>query len=176
MINIKKTILIITLVLVSNVTAAELKIGYINFPAVLEASPQAKLATKTLLDKFTPRQKSIALDAERYHSLVTKLEKDSLILSTEQLAVTKSEILKLERKLKRDEQEFREELNVQKNSELKKTRDLILKAIHVYAEENAYDLILAEGALYASNKVNISAKILEVLNNKNNSKTEQVEK
>jgi outer membrane protein len=113
--------------------------------------------------KFTPRQKSIAIEAERYNSLVKKLEKDALILSNEQQVEIKAEILKLERKVKRDEQEFREELNVQKNIEFKKTRDVILKVIEKLAIDEKYDLIITEGAIYASKKVNISQQVLDLL-------------
>jgi len=159
----KISIFIVAITVGNSAIAQDIKVGFINLPVLIEASPQAKSATKKLQMKFTPRQKSIAIEAERYNSLVKKLEKDALILSNEQQVEIKAEILKLERKVKRDEQEFREELNVQKNIEFKKTRDVILKVIEKLAIDEKYDLIITEGAIYASKKVNISQQVLDLL-------------
>ena len=62
--------------------------------------------------------------------------------------------------MKRDEQEFREELNIQKNQEFKKVRVYVLNAIATFAKSNNYDMIISDGVLFANKTVDVTDKVL----------------
>ena len=80
-----------------------------------------------------------------------------------ELAQLDRKMRNLERRIKRDEQDFREELNIQKNNEFKKVRILVLEAIAKFGKANNYDLIVSDGVLYANKQIDVTEKILESL-------------
>ena len=59
--------------------------------------------------------------------------------------------------------EFREELNVRQNEELRKLERLVLKVVAKIAETEKYDLIIHQGAIFASNRIDITDKVLAAL-------------
>ena len=61
----KKIALFLGLLFVANVSYADLKIGFVNIPAVLEKAPQAEKAKKRLEQKFSPRDKQLVAQAKR---------------------------------------------------------------------------------------------------------------
>ena len=150
--------------LFSTVSSADnIKIGFVNLPMVMQYSPQAIAATKRLQEKFGPRDKAIKADKERYNSLLKKLEKDSLILSADQKSTIEMEVLKLQRKIKRDEEELTDDIKLQKSKETEATLAIISKAIEDVVLSEKYDLIIREGVMYASKKVDITQKVLDKL-------------
>ncbi|MBW2209196.1 MAG: OmpH family outer membrane protein [Deltaproteobacteria bacterium] len=54
-------------------------------------------------------------------------------------------------------------MNIRRNEILRKVNTEIGKAIEEYAKQNKYDLIMAQGVMYSSDKVDITAKILKKL-------------
>lgn len=62
--------------------------------------------------------------------------------------------------MKRDEQEFREELNIQKNQEFKQVRVYVLEAIATFAKRHNYDMIISDGVLFANKTVDVTDKVL----------------
>ncbi len=81
------------------------------------------------------------------------------------------EAQKRERQIKRDEMEFREQLNIRKNSEFKKIRLIVLEAISKFAKVNNYDLIVSDGVLYATDTVDVTDRILQQLHRLENAGT-----
>ena len=78
-------------------------------------------------------------------------------------ASVERELRKTERRVKRDEQEFREELNIQKNLEFKKVRVYVLEAIATFAKRYEYDLIISDGVLFANKKIDVTDEVLSEL-------------
>ena len=66
------------------------------------------------------------------------------------------------RELKRDMTTFQEDINFRRNEEMGKVQKLIGEALVTVAEENGYDLVLAN-VPYASSKADISNLVIELL-------------
>ncbi|MGB5307807.1 MAG: OmpH family outer membrane protein, partial [Arenicellales bacterium] len=77
-----------------------------------------------------------------------------------------SEITKIKRELKREAEEFREDYNLRRNEELKVLQKVVRDAINEVGKKNNFDLILAEGVLYTSDKANITELVLKNLRSK----------
>jgi outer membrane protein len=71
----------------------------------------------------------------------------------------------LTRDLQRMQREFREELNLRKNEEMKIVIEIANKAIIEIASREKYDLILQE-AVYRSPRLDITDKVIEALADK----------
>ena len=138
-------------------------VGFVDVPRLIDKSPQSIAAGKRLESEFAPRQKSINESREELVSLRNKLKKEELVISAAQKEELELSIRALERRLKREEQDFREELNIKKNNEFKKVRQLVLKAITKFADTGEYDLILSEGVVFAHNRIDITDKIIDIM-------------
>lgn len=99
--------------------AKELVIGFVDVPRLIDKSPQS-LAAGTRLEKFAPRQNRLKAERSKLKKMSDKLEKEALVMTNTQRSQLELDIRKLERSLKRDEQDFREELNIKKNNEFKR--------------------------------------------------------
>jgi outer membrane protein len=92
----------------------------------------------------------------------SKLEKDGLTMSESGKRALESELARLSREIQRLQREFREELNLRKQEELKVILQIANDEIDKIAKEEQYDLILQE-AVYRSDRVDITDKVIEAL-------------
>ena len=72
-----KIALFLGLIFVANVSYADLKIGFVNIPAVLEKAPQAEKAKKRLEQKFSPRDKQLVAQGKEIQGMEEKLTKNA---------------------------------------------------------------------------------------------------
>lgn len=158
--------LALPLSLLANLAQAELKVGYVNAVKVIEEAPQGELALKRLETEFSPRDKEIVALQGRIKALEDELEKNALVVKETDRRTKEREIMTLKRDLKRMSQEFREDYNVRKNEELSSLQKVVYKAIVEIAKQERFDLILHEGTVYASDKVDITEKVLKKLGKK----------
>ncbi len=150
--------IIILLLMMSGTAAAQIKIGFVDIPFLIDEAPQAQAASNRLESEFAPRQDLIKEQKAELEILRNELEDDAL--GTTQRASKEREYRKIERRMKRDEQEFREELNIQKNQEFKKVRVYVLDAIATFAKRHNYDMIISDGVLFANKTVDVTDKVL----------------
>ena len=153
-----------TFLLVFGVSAEETyKIGAVNAIRVLEKSPQADVARKMIENEFSPRDKELIAEQKSIKDLEDKFKKDRAIMSEQESTKLEREIISKKRDLKRKQDEFREDLNYRRNEEMVKIQKQIIKSIQQVAKDNNYDLVLSEGVLYASPKIDMSGLVIEYL-------------
>jgi len=146
--------------------AAEIKVGYVNAVKVIEEAPQGEAALKQLEAEFAPRDRELVATQTRIKRLQEDLEKNALVLKDADRRGKEREILTLKRELKRATQEFREDYNLRRNEELASLQKLVYKAIVEIARQEKFDLILHEGTVYASERIDITEKVLKKLGKK----------
>jgi outer membrane protein len=155
-----------SLSLAAQVRAQELKVGYVNAVKVIEEAPQGQAALKKLETEFGPRDKKLVATQSRIKQLEDDLEKNGLLLKDVERRAKEHEIVVLKRDSRRETQEFREDYNLRRNEELAALQKVVYKAIVEIAKQENYDLILHEGTIYASPKVDLTEKILKKLGKK----------
>jgi len=143
------------------------KIGAVNAIRVLEKSPQADIARKMIEDEFSLRDKELITEQKSIKELEDKFKKDRAILSEQESAKLERGIISKKRDLKRKQDEFREDLNYRRNEEMVKIQKQILQSIQKVAKDNEYDLVLSEGVLYASPKIDMSGLVIDYLKKEN---------
>lgn len=146
-----------------NAQTEGLKIAYVNMAKAIETSPQAEAVLKELKSEFDPKDQELAVRREKLRKIEDELEKSALVLKESDRQDLEKEVRDLRRVIKRETQDFREELNVRQNEELRKLERIVLKVVANIAEEEKYDLIIHQGAIYASNRIDITDKVLEKL-------------
>ncbi|GMT39793.1 MAG: hypothetical protein IEMM0001_0528 [bacterium] len=163
-----KVIAILTFAMVffPAISSAETKIGFVNLVKLIEQAPQGASATKKIEAEFSPRDKAIRKKQKKIKKLESDLEKNALVMKASELSKKGAEITKLKRSIKREADEFREDYNLRRNEELKVLQKVVREAISEVGKENKFDLILAEGVLFASKKANITELVLKKLRSK----------
>ena len=146
--------------------AEELKVGYVNAVKVIEEAPQGKAALKKLEAEFGPRDKKLVEMQNKIKKLEEDLKKNVLVLKDTERRTKEHRIVVLKRDLRRATQEFREDYNLRRNEELAALQRIVYKAIIEIAKKEKFDLILHEGTIYASGKVDITQKVLKKLGKK----------
>jgi outer membrane protein len=147
----------------STVNAAELKIGVVNAAAVLEKSPQKAQALARLEKEFSARSKSLE---QKNKDLVAKQEKfmkDRAILGETERQSKERDLVSEQRDLKLLQDEYSEDLSIRRNEELRKLEREIAQTIVDLAKKESYDLVLYQGVIFASERTDLTAKVLENL-------------
>jgi outer membrane protein len=155
-----KIVLFIGFLLVANVSLADLKIGVVNIPAVLEKAPQAEKAKKRLEQEFKPRDDQLASQQKAIQGMEEKLNKDASVMSESQRTKLETEIQNKVRDFRRQQKEFAEDFNTRRNDELGKLQRRIVEATRSIAKDQEYDLILLkDGVIYSSDQLDITSQL-----------------
>lgn len=148
---------------VANVGAADIKIGFVNVPRVLEKAPQAEQAKKELEKEFSPRDKRLLSEKKKIKKLEDKLLRDAAVMSENEKRKLEKDVLTKRREVKRNQDEFREDFNIRRNEELGKLQKKVFEGIRSLAKDEKFDLLLTEGVIYASDAVDVTKKVQERL-------------
>lgn len=145
------------------VAAAEMKIGFVNAARVLEEAPQADAARARLETEFSPRDKKLVDSQKTVRSLEEKLARDGAIMSEAERRKLERDILSRQRELKRVQEEFREDLNIRRNEAFDTLRRRVFEVINDIAKAEKYDLVISDGVVYATDRIDITGKVVEQL-------------
>lgn len=143
--------------------AEEVRIGYVDAVRVLEAAPQADTARAAIEKEFSGRDRELVAAQKAVKVLEEKMEKDSAVMSEAERAKVERDIISKRRDLKRDQDEFREDLNFRRNEEFGKIQKDIVDAIQGIAKEKQFDLVVGQGVIYFSPKVDLTDLVIERL-------------
>ncbi len=146
------------------VNAEEIKIGFVNVPRILESAPQAAQAKKDLEKEFAPRDKKLVAMQKKLKNLEEKMLKDGDVMSQSEQQKKEREIVSLKRDARRAQEEFREDFNIRRNEELAKLQKVVFEAIQSLAKEKNYDLLVTDGVVFASERIDVTAEIETKLN------------
>lgn len=152
---------LIGLALTTSFAAAELKIGYVNVTQVVNESPQAEKARKDMEREFSPRKNRLVSTGKDIKRLEEKLSRDAAVMSDSERKRLQEDIIKKSRAARRTEEELREDLNIRRNEIFGKLQKQVFEAIKALAREGGYDLLLTDGVVYASEAVDVTAKLKE---------------
>ncbi len=158
-----KLALFLGLSLAANASFADLKIGFVNIPAVLEKAPQAEKAKKRLEMEFSPRDKQLLAQQKEIQSKEERMTRDGTVMSESERNNLEKEILNKKRDAKRSQQEFSEDFNARRNEELGKLQSRIVEAIRLIAKDQNFDLLLTDGVIYASEQIDVTAQVQQKL-------------
>ena len=157
----KVTCLLFIAALLPGIAFAESKIGYVNVPYLIDNSPQAKAASGELEEQFGPKQQQLQQKQPEFQQLQQKLQKDGLVMSEEERVEAQNRLNEMKREIQRMQEAFREDLNIERNNAFKGVRQSVMAAVEALAQDEGYDLVVGQGALYASDAVNLTERVLD---------------
>jgi outer membrane protein len=156
-------VMLIAFGLHAGVARAEMKVGVINTVQLMEEAPQAKAAQSKIESEFAPREKELVGLQREIRKLEDQLNRDGAVMSESERSKLERDILSQRRELKRSQDEFRDDLNIRRNEVLSKLQKQMYEATVALAKEQGYDVILGQGVVYNSNRVDITELVLKKL-------------
>jgi len=142
---------------------AEYKIAFVEVPRLLRDAPQVEAVRDKLKKEFSRRNDDLVAQQDQMNKLQEKLQRDGAIMSDAESKRLERDIISRQRKLKSAQNEFQEDLALRQNEELGKLRKVIGEIIVQVAKDDQVDLVLESGVVYASDRSNITDKVLERL-------------
>jgi len=165
--NILKSLVLASLMTFALSTqSAELKVGYVQVDKILQEAPQTAESGKKLEREFSPRSQELDRMAKQIKDLETVLDKDGLTITEAERRSKERDVQNIKVEFQRKQRELREDINLRKNEELGSLQDRINKAVQTVAKAENYDLVMYSGVAYATDKIDITDKVLKLLGKK----------
>jgi outer membrane protein len=142
---------------------AEIKIGVVDYARLLEQSPQAKALQDALKNEFGPRYQQLLAQDQQLKQRADKLQKDGATMSQEQRDKEEKAIRDAARDLERRKSEWQDDSNTKRNDEMGKLQRSLVGEVRDYAKAQNFDIVIAEGVIYATPTVDITPSILQAL-------------
>lgn len=162
----KSLLALVLLTSAFGVSAADLKVGYVQVDKILQEAPQTAESGKKLEKEFNPRTQELDRMQKQIKDMQAALDKDSLTMSESAKRDKERDLSNIKIEFQRKQRELREDVNLRKNEELGLLQDRINKAVTAVSEAEGYDLVIYGGVAYASKKVDITDKVLKSLGKK----------
>jgi outer membrane protein len=146
--------------------AADYKLGFVNTERLFREAAPAKRAQQKLEKEFAARDGEIQKLSKQVRDVQAVLDKDGVTMAESERRNKERDLANLSRDLQRTQREFREDLNLRRNEELSGIQERANKVIQQIAEAEKYDLILQDPVVFASQRIDITEKVIKALADK----------
>ena len=144
-------------------TAEPIKIGYIDTEKVVNSLSQYQQENNGIIQEFESKKQEL-LDLFNHIELVrANLNKIDKSLNENDFQIELNKVLELESSFQQETEYWQEKINQKKIDLLQKIEIVINKAIKEFAINEGYDLILYENAAFVSKNINITNKIISII-------------
>ena len=129
-------------------------------PRCLTSRLRRAQARERIEKEFAPRDRALLAQQKELRALEDQLVRDGGVMTEDQRVKLEQDIRSRRREMRRTQEEFREELNLRRNQELSKLQRRVIEVIQELAKVESYDLVVTDGVVYASERVDITAKVV----------------
>ena len=145
--------------------AADYKIGFVNTERLFREATPAKRAQQKLEKEFAARDAELGKVTRQVRELQSVLDKDGATMADADRRSKERDLANMTRDMQRMQREFREDLNLRRNEELASIQERANKVIQQIAEAEKFDLILQDPVVFASQRIDITEKVIKALAN-----------
>jgi|SRR5215204_5415424 len=145
--------------------AADIKVGLIDLPQILQESSQVQTVNKQLQNEFKPRQEQIIAEQHRIRAEAQKLSPDqSKNLTKEEKDATEKKLMADQKQLQEMVVKFQRDLNQAQTTAMKSFITEINNTVKSVAQADKLQLVLLKPAVvYAEDAQDITKQVLEKL-------------
>ena len=161
-----RTLAIALIGVAGSAAAADYKIGFVNTERLFREAAPAKRAQQKIEKEFASRDADIQKLAKQVQALQASLDKDGATMAETERRNKERDLANQSRDLQRLQREFREDLNMRRNEELAGLQERANKVILQIAADEKFDLILQDPVVYASQRIDITDKVIKALADK----------
>lgn len=143
--------------------AAGLRIAVVNYGELLQQSPQAQAAVASLRAEFAPKQRSLQAEASELKAREDTLKKNEATMTQDQRDQAELDLRERYQDLARKQSEIQDDVNTRRNELMSELQRTLVQVVQSYAKQQRYDLVLADGVIYADSALDITPAILTAL-------------
>ncbi|WP_373509284.1 OmpH family outer membrane protein [Thiocapsa sp.] len=151
------------LLLSSAAHASDYRIAVVDPNQVVEQSPQYEAARGALQREVEERERVLREQQDQISALQGRLEREGALMSESEIQRLQNDIRSRTRKLKYARDEFQEDFALRQNELRTKLALQVREVIVEVAKEEKIDLVVSEGLVYFSPRIDISTQIIERL-------------
>ena len=141
----------------------DLRIGVIDPNRIVEESPQYEEARQTLSAEVADREADLVDQQQSLDRLSQKLDRDGALMSEEEVKRLQNDIRTRKRRLRYARAELQEDFALRQRELRTKLVKQVEEVVRQIAKEQDIDLIVSEGVVYFSDRIDISADVVERL-------------
>ena len=152
----KKLLLLSSLMLMSfSLSAASLKIGFVNMNKLLQQAINNKLQ-----ERFSEPKKELDELGESIQQQEKEIKRNELMMTESKLKKSKQNLLEQIKQYREKESKLAKELQAMQNQELNAFKKVVAKEISEMAKKEKFDLIINDGVMYVTDSLDITEKFL----------------
>ena len=138
------------------------KIGYVNFPAVVDQAPQTQSLMLKLRDEFAPRQRELVAMQTALQEKQETYQRDSSVMGESERLALEREIREETRDLQRANNELQEDFNIRQNEELALLQRTLVQQVQEFVRNEGFDLVVTD-VVYVSGSLDITEDVIAAL-------------
>lgn len=159
---------VVSLVLLGGMSSSfaevgSLKIGYVNIQEVVSKAPQAATALQKAEKEFAARQEEIKAVVNEIQTLRDRLTKERITMSEDDRRKLEEDLLRKDRDYRWKTGILDEDAKIRQNQITNEIKILVYRAIVEIAKQDQYDLVLTDGVIFKSSRVDLTDEVLDVL-------------
>ncbi len=151
----------------SPASAADLKIGVVDFQRILKESAAGKAAQAEIEKKGKEMEASLQTKKDEIDGMREKLEREALVMNKEQREEREREIRIKINDAKSLQKKFRDEFKAFEARIIKRIQTEFFELVENLGKRQKYDLIIEKmGVLYATDSVDLTDQLIKLYNTK----------
>lgn len=139
------------------------RIGLVDMQRLLDEAPQMTEAKTRLTREFADRNAELQRQRSQLEQMELRLREQGPSMPQQQAEQLAREVDVLRRALERTQDRLRDELATRNREERDRVWLLLNEAVAQYARDSGIDLVLPSPVLYASARVDITDRVLDLL-------------
>jgi outer membrane protein len=143
--------------------ALDYRIAVVDPNRVVEQSPQYEAAGAALQREVEDRERILREQQDQIAALQGRLEREGALMSENEIQLLQNDIRSRTRKIKYARDEFQEDFALRQNELRTKLAAQVREVIVEVAKEEKIDLVVSEGIVYFSPRIDISEQVIERL-------------
>ncbi len=144
-------------------TSTDLRIAIVNPNRIVEESPQYDAARKVLLEELNEREATLLEQQEAIDRLQNRFERDAALMSADEFQRLQNDIRSRSRRMRYEKEEMQEDFALRKNELRTRLVRQVEEVVAQIAREKGIDLILTDGVVYFSERMDVSDEIISRL-------------
>ena len=153
----------LSLLVLSAPAWADLKVGVVNYQRLEQESPQGKAVQQRLQTEFAAKQRELSNEQQSLRNREAALQRDGGTMSIDQRSAAEQSLRDGERQFTEKQNEYQDDMNARQNQELSKLQQVLIEAVQQYAAAQRFDLVLANGVIFANPTLDLTQPVLASL-------------
>ena len=148
-----------------SLNASTLKIGFIDTNQVVTSLTLYKQSLELISREFEPKKQELLDLFNHIELLRSKIDNINKTSNNESIEAELLKLSNLEKSFQQETEFWQKTMDNKKIKLISEIEMIINQAINQYANQEQFDLILYENVAFSSDKVNITYKIIELIEN-----------